>query len=265
MATESALASRTGEVTTHVTVVTSAVLAADAAGTDGFRASDVRFYFLLFTNWMEDDLLRPGLDIDLTQVRRVLLRLLADGRATTSLGRRPRFRLTPEGVLALVDTLADPRAVRTFEETVFLMCAAACYRDAIAARARGGARGGDRIVLSRLDPQRILVRERRRLAGALVDLEERIEAGLDMERIARATTLSPPALAELLERKKGAYQLHPMRSFSELVATLPEELARFELGPGMGVRARTLFTPLAEQLRARIAILDRLETQLRGG
>ncbi|WP_395839149.1 hypothetical protein [Cystobacter fuscus] len=71
------LADRLGHVTAQATFVQAALLAAHGAGarSGGFRASDVRFFFLLFTNWAEHDVTRPSQDIDLTQVRRTLERL----------------------------------------------------------------------------------------------------------------------------------------------------------------------------------------------
>jgi len=260
------LSTRAGAVSAHATVTLAALLAADIAGAEGFRPTDVRFFFLLFTNWMEDDHLRPGLDIDLTQIRRALARLVAEGHATATSGRAPRYTLAPAGILALVEALTEPRAPRTFEEVVFLATAAASYRDAIAARVRGAPRAPDRIVLLRLDPVRILRAERGRLQGAVADLEERVASGLRMEEVARAAAgEAPGALAERIRAEVGGYQLHPMRSLGELVAVLPPEMARFELGPGMGLRARALFQPLLEQLRARVAILERLERTLAGG
>lgn len=263
MPSDSKLVARAGRVSAHTTVLTAAVLAADAAGAGGFRVVDVRFYFLLFTNWMEDDLLRPGVDLDLTQIRRVLARLVGEQHATVGAGRHPRYALVPSGVLHLVDVLVDPRAARSFEEVVLLATAAASYRHAIAARTAGAPRAPEARVLALLDPVRILHAERRRLEGALHDLEDRVRHGLEMEALARSGPREVRALGALLESKGGAYQLHPMRSFSALVEALPEPLARFELGPGMGLRARALFGPLAEQLRARIGILERLTDTLR--
>lgn len=260
----SALSTRAGQVSAHGTVLTAALLAADSAGSGHFRPVDVRFFFLLFTNWMEDDLLRPGVDLDLTQVRRVLARLVAEGHAHQASGRRPAYGLRPEGVVHLVDLLVDPRTPRSFEETVFLATAAASYRDAIAQRARGAARAPEARVYARLDPVRILLAERRRLEGAVHDLDDRVRHGLEMEALARTGPDDVPGMSRLLQSRGATYQLHPMRNFAELVATLPPALARFELGPGMGLRARTLFSPLADQLRARITILDRLVEALRG-
>jgi hypothetical protein len=67
------LEERFGVVRVNTTVLSAALLAAHAtAPAAGFRASDVRFFFFLFGNWLERDVLYPGEDLDLTQVRRLM-------------------------------------------------------------------------------------------------------------------------------------------------------------------------------------------------
>jgi hypothetical protein len=260
------LSVRFGALAAHATVTQAAILAADVSHAEGFRPTDVRFFFLLFTNWMEDDLLRPGLDVDLTQLRRALARLVEAGQATVGAGRAPRYRLSPAGVLRLVDGLVDPQVARTFEETVFLATIAASYRVLLAERVRGAPRSPGRRILTQLDPIRILRAERRRLDAVRQDLEARVEGGRRREAFVRAAPASTPPsrLAEQLRAEVGSYQLHPVRSLEALAASLPAPLARWELGPGSGLRARILFTPLLEQVRARLAILDRLEAAAAG-
>ena len=108
------------------------ILAADAT-MSGFRAQDVRFYFLLFTNWMGDDHLRPGTDLDATQVRRTLSHLVDQGLATAKNG---GWTLTGDGIVRLVDEVTDPRASRRFEEVVLLATVATSYADGITAGVR---------------------------------------------------------------------------------------------------------------------------------
>jgi hypothetical protein len=90
------LSARFGWLGAHATHLHAALLAAHGAATPqvGFRAADVRFFFLLFTNWMESDVLRPGQDVDLTQVRRMLDRLTRAGLAApvATAGGRARER-----------------------------------------------------------------------------------------------------------------------------------------------------------------------------
>src|SRR5947208_1378294 len=136
-----ALTERFGLVRARATFVHAAILAADAAARDvsGFRANDVRFYFLLFTNWVEHDVLRPDQDLELTQVRRVLERMVDRGWARsgapkTRARRGGAHALTPEGLVAVVEELVEPRAERTFDEMLFLVLFAASYRELVVAR-----------------------------------------------------------------------------------------------------------------------------------
>ncbi|MFZ5479719.1 MAG: hypothetical protein ACOZNI_23345 [Myxococcota bacterium] len=259
MATDSVISRRAGALSGWSVPLVAAVLAADAAGEATFRPQDVRFYFLLFTNWMGDDRLRPGADVDPTQVRRTLEHLRDAGLAAGTAGRPPRWSLAPGGVVRLVDALTDPRAARRFEEVLLLATVAGAYSETIAARVHGG---DARRVRQRLDPRAILRAERRRLADALVDMEARRDAGPALAAVARAALaegLAPVDVAARLAVDGPPYQLHPMRPLPEVVASLPPAMARYEVERGLERRARVLFAPLADDLRAKIAILERLE------
>ena len=69
-------------------------------------------------------------------------------------------------------------------------------------------------------------------------------------------TLKQPALGDTMIWL--SYQLHAMRPLRELIRALPAPLQRFEMEHGMALRTRWMFTPLCDELVARIAILDRL-------
>ncbi|MEQ9325524.1 MAG: hypothetical protein RIF41_40540, partial [Polyangiaceae bacterium] len=133
------LSSRFGRVASQQIYVSAALLAAHAsATTTGFGGADVRFFFLLFTNWVEHDVLHPSHDLDLTQVRRVTKRLVVHGHArSVESGRRPRYELTDAGLEALVTTLVDPRPMgprRSLETSLFVLCFSRLYRDALRRR-----------------------------------------------------------------------------------------------------------------------------------
>jgi hypothetical protein len=259
-----ALTERFGLVRARATFVHAAILAADAArDAGGFRANDVRFYFLLFTNWVEHDLVRPDQDLELTQVRRVLERLAARGWARSS-GQKARARrggahtLTPSGVVGLVEELVAARAERTFDEMLFLVLFAASYRDLVALH------DPSKRVEDLLDPRRLLRAARSTVSSVSADLETRVAAGHAIERsVADATQrgLDAIAIARRLEQV-DAYQLQRIRSLSELFASLPDAIARHEVERGIALRRQLLFEPLAERARAELAILDRLEKQL---
>jgi hypothetical protein len=271
------LADRLGHVTAQATFVQAALLAAHGAGarSGGFRASDVRFFFLLFTNWAEHDVTRPSQDIDLTQVRRTLERLCRsrwaepmDGGGKAPRGRR--YVLTERGVVSLAEELADlDRA--PLDEALFVACFAASYLEAVLARVRGQAPAlstpARRRVARMLDPKRILREARRSTAAVLADLEERVHSSRVMDEAAREALASTASAEEVARRWEslGSYQLHRVRPLTEVLLGLPDDLKRFELEKGMEVRARLLFAPLAERARADLALLERLERQLLSG
>ncbi|WP_395812171.1 hypothetical protein [Archangium minus] len=270
------LADRLGHVASQATFIQAALLAAHGAGarTDGFRASDVRFFFLLFTNWVEHDVTRPSQDLDLTQVRRTLARLCRSGWAEPmaeargqKVARGARYSLTEEGVVSLAEALAGlDRA--PLEEMLFVACFAASYLEAILARVRGRAAvlstAARRRVARMLEPARLLRNARRSTEAVLADLEERVRSSFALEAAARAS-LEAGASEEQVVRKLeslGSYQLHRVRPLAEVLLSLPDDLRRFELESGMGMRARLLFAPLAERARAELALLERLEQHL---
>ncbi len=276
MSRDSSLAERLGHVTSQATFIQAALLAAHGAGarTGGFRAADVRFFFLLFTNWVEHDVTRPSQDLDLTQVRRTLARLCRSGQAepleaapSKKVPRGQRYVLTEAGLVSLAESLAAlDRA--PLDEALFVACFAASYRKPILARVLGRvpalSASARRRVAQVLDPVRILREARRSTTTVLADLEERVRASLEMDEAAREA-LGTGASEEQAVRKLealGSYQLHRVRPLAEVLLGLPEDLRRFELTEGMGVRARLLFAPLAERARAELALLERLEQHL---
>ncbi len=275
MARSSPLSPRLGFVAAQATFVQAALLAAHGAGAraGGFRASDVRFFFLLFTNWAEHDVTRPSQDIDLTQVRRTLTRLRRIGwletvpspRSATSRG--ARHVLTGDGLVGLSEGLASLERP-PFEEALFTVLFAASYRSAVLVRVEGRTRNVPATVRRRveraLDPLRLLAAARKTAASVLEDLEVRVTSGLRMHEQARvglARGLTPEVLVPQLEAS-DSYQLHRVRPLRELLLTLPEDLLDFELRQGMGLRAHLLFEPLAERARADVALLERLERKL---
>jgi len=121
---------------TESTLASAAVLAAHGVtrSASGFSATDVRFYFRLFANFIERDLTRPGQDLALVQVRRALLQLVARhgaraaGRAKTLRGKAgATWVLTARGVVDLLRHLAHDAPRRSFEEAVLAAVFVASY------------------------------------------------------------------------------------------------------------------------------------------
>jgi hypothetical protein len=270
------LASRSGHVRSQATFVEAAIVAAHCASgrAGGFRPSDVRFFFLLFTNWIEHDVLRPGQDLDLTQVSRVLERLAGSGSVARVMERRrgtpraARFALTRKGLLTLVRALVDTHPGRPFEEVLFVVYVTASYRSTIVARVDGDAHAlapsERRRAAELLDPHRVIEAARRTLALVLADVETRAAEGYALGRAAHAARGEGASLDEIAARleRLSPYQMHRVRPFAEMLMSLPEDLLRFEVSEGIELRVKLIFEPLAEQIRRQLAILDQLELRL---
>src|SRR6185312_15360282 len=86
-------------------IVTAAVIAAQATSPDAFRQRDVRFFIELFSNWLEPTTGEHTLAIHNTQVQRHLEGIVRARFAVRAGRTPPRFRLTPEGLIELMRRL----------------------------------------------------------------------------------------------------------------------------------------------------------------
>jgi hypothetical protein len=263
----SALATRFAKVRAQSTLLTGAILAAHGAAErgEGFRPMDVRFFFLLFANWVERDLETPGHDLDLTQVRRALDQLVAAGAAAHlgARGRHDRARryvLDASGVLALATELFAPRTAPPLAEALFVVSFAACYGPTLAGPATGLPAAARKRLAQLCDLPRIVREAMQRVKDRIADLDERVRSSLALSEQAarlRARGEGEDEIARRLEAER-AYQLHHVRPFSAVIGSLPEAQRAFELGPAMDLRARLLFEPLAEAARAELAVWARV-------
>ncbi len=268
MAPPPRLDERFGVVRANTTVLAAALMAAHAAAHEsGFRPTDVRFFGYLFANWLERDVLYPGEALDLTQVRRLLLRLVGLGwarNAAPPLARKKtggRYFLTAKGLGALMDAIIAAVDSRSFEESVFVVAFVAGYR---APLARLLSPEAPERRLAELDPKRLCVRARRRIERVLADLTQRVASSEKVAREAselRRANASEEAIAARLE-SLGVYQLQHVRAFSAFILSFPPELRAFELGPGFMLRSRLLFETFAESARAQLRALEGLEARL---
>ncbi|HEX4385400.1 MAG TPA: hypothetical protein VH083_20715 [Myxococcales bacterium] len=257
----STLASRAGYVDTQATLIRASLLAAHSVHADGFRAVDLRFYFRLFSNWLEQDILRPSQDLELTQIRRSLQALQTAGHCGQPLPKR--FVLTEAGLLDTAEKLVDEASV-AFEEMLFVLLFAASYRDVVRARVLGAARqiaSSTRHRLgSILDPKRIsrlAIRNAARLVG---DLEQRIAADRALEEQMTKLLREGLSTSEVVKKLTdgGAYQLQRIKPYTELLLQVPEDLRTAELRSGIATRRQMLFQPLLARAQEELRQLQDL-------
>ena len=267
----SSLARRAGHVDAQAPLLRASLIAAHAATTaaGGFRATDVRFFFRLFGNWLESDVMRPSLDIELTQIRRVLEGLVREGhvrRVGTVRSRDNRARLSASGLLELADKLIE-ECGPDFEETLFVLHFAASYRDILRARVVGAGESLAPSMRKRLatilDGKRIVKRAVRNREQMAADLRQRLadDRSLEgeLERL-RATVADRDLVTAMSEL--GGYQLERVQPLKRLMAMLPADLRRTELATGIATRRERIFEPLLARTEVELRLLRGLADQL---
>ena len=265
---QSSLVTRFGQVDLHSTLLRASIIAAHAVSDSrGFRASDVRFFFRLFGNWLEVDVLHPSQDIQLVQIGRVLRVLEEDRHLTRTTKRHVRYkeqrvRLRGSGLLLLADKLVD-ECVPSFPETLFVLHFAASYRDILRARVVAA---GERLlpatrrrVSNILDPKRIVKRAIRDCELLVTDLKQRLELDRALEaEVAKLRATASDAEIAFALTNIGAYQLERIQPLRQLMSMLPDDLRRAELTSGVSGRRRMLFEPLLARCQVELALLREL-------
>lgn len=264
----SSLVTRFGYVDVQSTLVTASIIAAHAVSDGhGFRATDVRFFFRLFGNWLEIDVLHPSQDIQLVQVSRVLKELEAEEHLTQAKARFVRYkerrvRVTATGLLALAERLVD-ECIPSFPETLFVLHFAASYRDIL--RARVNATGDKLSTADRrrlglvLDPKRILERAIEQNELLASDLRSRLALDRDFEaEVAKLTSAKGDVDVTDALTNIGAYQLERVQPLKQLHRMLPPDLRRFELAFGAKGRREMIFEPLLERCEMELKLLRKL-------
>ncbi len=269
---QSSLVRRFGQVDLHSTLLRASIIAAHAVSTaTGFRASDVRFFFRLFGNWLEIDVLHPSQDIQLVQIGRVLRNLEEDKHLTRTTKRSVRYReqrvrLRGSGLLLLADKLVE-ECVPSFHETLFVLHFAASYRDILRARVLASGENLPPVTRRRLsnvlDPKRIAKRAIRDCELLVADLEQRLKLDRDLEtELGRLRTITSDDTIACVLTNIGAYQLERVQPLRQLMRMLPEDLRRAELTRGVSGRRHMLFEPLLARCRTELALLRGLAESL---
>lgn len=269
----STLVKRAGHVDAQATPLRAAILAAHGvyAKAGGFRAVDVRFFFRLFGNWLEYDVLRPSLDIELTQLRRTLETLeKSDHLRRVKARREKRFLLTASGMLELAEKLVEECTV-SYDEVLFVLLFATSYRGILRARIVASSAKISQATRRRLgallDPARFVTRAVRHHERLAADLRGRLDAdrGLD-EQVQKLLVASAGEMTEQVVGTLvgvGGYQLERVQPLKHLLEILPDDLRRAELTAGIASRRRFLFEPLLVRTEQEIASLKKLASEIK--
>ena len=249
--------------------IAAAAVAAHANGSiDGFRQRDHRFLVELFTNWVETFLCERTRPLQNTQVQRFLEALVRDGYARrTTRSAPPRYRLTRLGLMDLLSRLVNTASEPSPSQFLFVFYFITNYRARILSVVeREGRQFPPAVRLELhavLDPSALLSREIKRLEREITRLRGRFDESNQTAKLAQSMFTSGSTLADVAAavEKRYPYELNSVKPLSELFASIPEDLAQWEIQDGSKQRASFLWSPslrLAESYLAELRALEKL-------
>jgi len=252
-------------------LVAAAVIAAQATlESSGFRQRDVRFFLDLFSNWLQSTTGSWTLGVHNTQIQRTLELQVAAGWAT-GIGRKPpRYRLTPEGLIELLQRLVRRKSLTRLDEFFLVFHIIDAYGPRLQALAAKHGMFASRTLAfdvgELLDPAKLVLRERAAVARELERLSLRVEESRQTAALARRLLKEKASLSDVVSavERRFPYELNSQKRLTDLLQDLPAPWRRAELEEIAERRASGLWGPTRELLIAYDRILSELLARLKG-
>ena len=257
---------RTGDLfSENEAVVAAAVVAAQATlGVDGFRQRDVRFYISVFSNWLEATTGTWTLDLHNAQVQRYLELLVKTGWAKRPGRKPPRYCLTPEGLVRLLERIGQRKNLKRFDEFFFILHVFHAYGDRLRGLVEQAGPFNSKSLSVDLDElldfRRLIARERELVKRESLRLTLRIQESRATSQLTRTMLAQGRTLEEAVQavERQFPYEMNSQKPLGELFAQLPAPFRRVELETIAELRATSLWEPTLALLQSYLLILDGL-------
>jgi hypothetical protein len=258
--------SRTGDLfSENEALVAAAVVAAQATlGNDGFRQRDVRFYISVFSNWLEATTGAWTLDLHNAQVQRYLDLLVKSGWAKRPGRKPPRYCLTPEGLIRLLERIGQRKSLKRMDEFFFVLHIFHAYGDRLRGLVRQSGPFNSKSLSVDLDElldfRRLIARERERVLRESLRLSVRIKESRATSELTRSMLNQGRSLDDVVREieRQFPYEMNSQKPLGELFEQLPAPFRRVELEHIAELRATTLWEPTLALLQSYLAVLDGL-------
>ncbi len=258
---------RAGDLfTEHEAIVAAAVVAAQATlGSDGFRQRDVRFYISVFSNWLEATTGAWTLDLHNAQVQRYLDLLVKTGWAKRPGRKPPRYCLTPEGLVRLLERVGQRKHLKRLDEFFFILHVFHAYGGRLRALVQQAGPFQSKSLSVDLDElldyRRLIARERELVQREARRLTVRIQESRATSELTRTLLAQGQSLEEVVQavEQQFPYEMNSQKPLAELFAQLPAPFRRVELETIAELRATSLWEPTLALLQSYLGILDGLD------
>lgn len=222
--------------------------------TEGFRASDLEFFFLLYGNWLEYEKRDEHFGIEPMQVARFLKYHVVEKNIEARLRKnRSRYFITYEGAIRILTAISQPRDIPSFEEIIFTQYILRTYSPFIekfllksqvfVSQARLAQ------IRKLMDYRCVVEHSLNRIDEIIKDLENRIEESEEMARFTKECSESGVTAVDTIKKmhERFRYQLSMRKSLKDLYSQLPPDMQHFELNVGLWQRNKQLFEPVLQQ------------------
>ncbi|MDA8793179.1 hypothetical protein N9N67_08030 [Bacteriovoracaceae bacterium] len=231
--------------------INAAMLAVHANTENGFYQKDVKFYIELLTNWMETSFEGFGLNIQNTQVQRILEMFVNEGLLKkNSKKKRPLYIFTPIGLLEMTTRLVEDRSLFHLQNFYFLYHIVSLYSqkmEELLLKQKGSLPKSYQLEIKHLlNPQNLVERQKMRVQKEIDKLEDRVEEAHKMGEVAKRMKREGKSLDQIINSVEDLYpyQLNNQKKMGELFKSLPPDVLYLELIEAPQYRATTLWEPL---------------------
>lgn len=226
-----------------------------AAGANGFRQKEVRFFSELFSNWIQLGGIGAVHLLHNTQVSRFMEHLVGDSQARrVGKGKQSTYRLTRAGLFSLVTDIVTPSYLSERAQCslvwYFLKSYAPQIREGMAAAGEEFSRAHKLEMETVLNVENFLKRQIQFLDYEIARLKERVDGTRDMSDTVAKLKRRGADQQECIETisKQYPYELNSQLSFRELLLKLPEAVITWELSQGAALKGMAIFGQLYREL-----------------
>lgn len=233
---------------------------------DGFRPKDLKFYIELLSNWIESKFDGYALELQNTQIQRLLNQLHSEGLLDKSQKQsKPTFKFKPIGLLEIISRMVHDDSLKEMEDFLFLYHVVSMYSDKMKTLILGDRNylpSSYRIEIEHLlDVGNLIERKIAHLEVEIRRLETRINEAQKSSRMVEKLLAKGNKLEQIVEmmEKNYPYNLNNQKSMSKLFQTLSPDVQFIEMSSGAKLRADTLWVPLLNTYRAQLKLVKNLQ------
>jgi hypothetical protein len=248
--------------------IQSALLACHANhGLDGFRPKQFKFYLEIITNWMEYFFDGPGLDLQNTQVIRILDSMVE--KSSLKVNKEKSYSLyqfTPAGLLDSVNEIVKVSTMGNLEEFFFKHHFVSFYKDQIGRLIKEESaylpKSYEIEIKHLLNPDNLLEAQIELVEIEIEKLTFRIEDGIKQTRFTDNLLSQKMSLNDILNavEKHHPYQLNYQKNMKELFLEMNENMKKIELVQAPASRVETLWKPILSYLTGYLNNLKELRS-----